>query len=52
MEEQVEIRKVPRAVEEIEISKVATQDTERVEDTVRREEVDIQEVGTRDSRDR
>ncbi len=41
MEEQVEVRKVPRAVEEIEISKVRTQDTERVEDTVRKEQVDI-----------
>lgn len=46
MEEDVEVRKVPRVVEEIEISKVATEDTERVEDTVRREEVDIQESGT------
>ncbi|MBA2487712.1 MAG: YsnF/AvaK domain-containing protein [Chloroflexi bacterium] len=52
MEEEVEIRKVPRVVEEIEISKVATQGTERVEDTVRREEVDIQETGTRVSDDR
>jgi uncharacterized protein (TIGR02271 family) len=41
MEEDVEIRKVPRAVEEIEITKSATEDTRRVEETVRREEVDI-----------
>lgn len=40
-EEQVEVRKVPRAVEEIEISKVQTQDTEVVSDTVRKEQVDI-----------
>lgn len=47
MEEQVEVRKVPRAVEEIEISKVRTQDTEVVSDTVRREEVHIdQPVGS------
>jgi uncharacterized protein (TIGR02271 family) len=41
MEEQVEVRKVPHAVEEIEISKVQTQDTETVSDTVRKERVDI-----------
>ncbi len=41
MEEQVEVRKVPRAVEEVEISKVQTQDTEVVSDTVRKEQVDI-----------
>jgi len=47
MEEQVEVRKVPRAVEEIEISKVQTQDTEVVSDTVRKEQVDIdQPVGS------
>ena len=46
MEEQVEVRKVPRAVEEIEISRVQTQDTEVVSDTVRKEQVDIdQPVG-------
>lgn len=41
MEEQVEVRKVPRAVEEIEVSKVQTQETEVVSDTVRKEQVDI-----------
>ncbi len=41
MEEQVEVRKVARAVEEIEVSKVHTQDTETVSDTVRKERVDI-----------
>ena len=41
MEEQVEVRKVVRPVEEIEITKTQTQDTERVEDTVRREEFDV-----------
>ncbi|MDQ3492119.1 MAG: YsnF/AvaK domain-containing protein [Chloroflexota bacterium] len=41
MEEQVEVRKVARAVEEIEVSKVQTQDTETVSDTVRKERVDI-----------
>ncbi|MDQ3554080.1 MAG: YsnF/AvaK domain-containing protein, partial [Chloroflexota bacterium] len=47
MEEQVEVRKVPRAVEEVEISKVQTQDTEVVSDTVRKEQVDIdQPVGS------
>lgn len=47
MEEQVEVRKVPRAVEEIEISKVQTQDTEVISDTVRKEQVDIdQPVGS------
>ena len=41
MEEQVEVSKVARAVEEIEVSKVQTQDTETVSDTVRKERVDI-----------
>ncbi len=36
MEEQVGVRRVPHAVEEIEISKVQTQDTEVVSDTVRK----------------
>jgi len=43
MEERVEVRKVPHAVEEIEISKVQTQDTEVVSDTVRKDQVDIEE---------
>lgn len=41
MEEDVEISKVARPVEEIEISKSATQDTRTVDTTVRREEFDI-----------
>ncbi len=41
MEEEVQVSKVARAVEEIEISKVQTQDTETVSDTVRKERVDI-----------
>ncbi len=41
IEEQVEVRKVARAVEEIDVSKVQTQDTETVSDTVRKERVDI-----------
>ncbi len=46
MEEQVEVRKVPHAVEEIEISKVQTQDTQVVSDTVRKEQVDIDDSVT------
>ena len=46
MEEQIEVRKVARPVEEIEISKTATQETKTVADTVRREEFDIDETGT------
>ena len=42
MEEQVEVTKRPRVVEEIEIDKVARQDTQRVSDTVRRERVDVE----------
>jgi uncharacterized protein (TIGR02271 family) len=45
VEETVEVRKVPRVVEEIEISKSAVQGTERVSDTVRREEVRVEEEG-------
>ncbi len=41
MEEEVEVRKVAKAVEEIEISKVQSQDTETVSDTVRKERVNI-----------
>jgi uncharacterized protein (TIGR02271 family) len=46
VEERVEVRKVPHVVEEIEISKRQVQDTERVTDTVRREEVHVEETGT------
>jgi uncharacterized protein (TIGR02271 family) len=45
-EEQVVVSKEPRVVEELEIRKVATQDTEQVSDTVRREEVDVQRTGS------
>ena len=41
MEEDVEVRKVTRPVEEVEITKSATEDTKRVDQTVRREEFDI-----------
>jgi uncharacterized protein (TIGR02271 family) len=44
-EEDVEVRKEPRVAEELEISKDARQDTERVSGTVRRERVDIQQEG-------
>jgi uncharacterized protein (TIGR02271 family) len=47
MKEEVELRKVPRAVEEIEVSKTQKQDTRRVEDTVRREEIDLDDSTTR-----
>ena len=47
MEEQVEVRKVARPVEEIEISKSSTEDTERVEETLRREEFDIDDQSKR-----
>jgi uncharacterized protein (TIGR02271 family) len=41
MEEQVEVQKVVRPVEEVEISKRAVESTQRVSDTVRREEIRI-----------
>ena len=47
MEEQVEIRKVARPVEEIEISKTATEETRQVEGTVRREEFDVDDQTSR-----
>jgi uncharacterized protein (TIGR02271 family) len=47
MEEDVEVRKVARPVEEIEITKSQTQDTRRVEDTVRREEIDVDDQTSR-----
>ena len=50
MEEDVEVRKVVRPVEEIEISKTATEDTERVEETVRREEFDVDDQTKRGDR--
>jgi uncharacterized protein (TIGR02271 family) len=41
-EERVEAAKEARVVEEVEVGKTATTDTERVEGTVRREEIDIE----------
>jgi uncharacterized protein (TIGR02271 family) len=41
MAEEVEVRKVARPVEEIEIEKVQVQDTERVQETVRKETFDV-----------
>lgn len=47
-EEDVVARKQVRVVEELEIEKSAVTETERVSDTVRKEVVDIQEVGELD----
>jgi uncharacterized protein (TIGR02271 family) len=47
MEEDVEVRKVARPVEEVEISKTHSEDTRRVDDTVRREEFDIDDDTSR-----
>jgi uncharacterized protein (TIGR02271 family) len=47
MEEDVEVRKVARPVEEIELSKTQTEETRRVEDTVRREEFEIDDKSRR-----
>ncbi len=44
-EEEVEISKTVRIAEELEIEKALVQDTERVTDTVRKERLDVQEVG-------
>ena len=44
-EEGVEVDKQVRVAEELEIDKTAVQDTERVTDTVRKERVNVQEVG-------
>lgn len=44
--EEVDVSKSARVTEEIEVSKDAVQETERVTDTVRREEVQIDETGT------
>ena len=51
-EERVETDKEARVVEELEVGKTTVTDTERVEDTVRREEFDIDESGTGTSRKR
>jgi uncharacterized protein (TIGR02271 family) len=45
-EERVDVDKETRVVEELDIDKTAYTDTERVEETVRREEFDIDESGT------
>ena len=53
VEEEVQVQKTPRVVEELEISKSRTQDTERVSDTVRKERVNVDEQGNVDlDRDR
>ena len=50
-EERVETSKEARVVEELDVDKTAVTDTEHVEDTVRREEFDIDKSGTtRDNR--
>ena len=44
--EEVQIQKSARVVEELEIAKDAVQETQRVTDTVRREEAHVQEANT------
>jgi len=44
-EEEVEVSKTARVAEELEIDKTTTQDTEQVTDTVRKERVNVEEVG-------
>ena len=44
-EEDLEVSKVVRVAEELEIEKSTVQDTERVTDTVRKERIDVQELG-------
>ena len=44
-EEQVQATKEARVVEELEVQKVQTQDVERVSDTVRKEQVRVEEQG-------
>jgi uncharacterized protein (TIGR02271 family) len=46
-EETVEVSKSSRPVEEVNISKVGVQDTQTVEDTVRREELNVDDAGSR-----
>ena len=50
MEEDVEIRKVARPVEDIEITKTATDETRTVDATVRREEFDIDDDTDKNAR--
>ncbi|HUG48297.1 MAG TPA: YsnF/AvaK domain-containing protein [Candidatus Limnocylindria bacterium] len=47
MEEDVEVRKVARPVEEVEITKTQTEETRHVDDSVRREEFDIDDSTAR-----
>lgn len=49
MEEDVEVRKVARPVEEVEVTKTASEDTRRVDETVRREELDVEDTSGRTS---
>lgn len=51
-EERVETDKEARVVEELEVGKRTVADTEHVEDTVRREEFDVEETGSGTRRDR
>ncbi|MBA3587499.1 MAG: DUF2382 domain-containing protein [Chloroflexi bacterium] len=51
-EERVETSKEARVVEELELGKTSVTDTERVEETVRREEFDIDDDATTTRRDR
>lgn len=46
MEERVEVKKEPRVVEEIEISKRPVTEKQRVSETVRREEIEVQGADT------
>ena len=48
-EEDVDVRKEARVAEELEIGKTATQETERVTGTVRKEDVRVEEVGDVDA---
>ena len=50
MEEDVEVRKVARPVEEIELTKTAVEDTRTVDTTVRREEFDVDDKTKRTDR--
>jgi uncharacterized protein (TIGR02271 family) len=49
-EEQVRVEKTPVVKEEVKVNKRRVQDTERVRDTVRREEARVEEVGDAEAR--
>ncbi len=51
-EEEVEVSKTARVAEELEIDKTTEQDTEQVTDTVRKERVNVEEVGDVNVNDR